>query len=277
MSPGAHSACIVRCHERLSGKDRESGTMLTSKNRNPLVLGCLLAGASLAPLVAHASPIVSMELTGVAGPSLGGNDTDPYFAQIGPQGLTQGAQFTAGNSAAATVYCDDFYDDVSIGQVWQATVTNMSALSSNAPLTNLMFDTGNAASQEKSYMAAAWLAEQIAGQNQSLASGQQTAEEESYALWYIFDPSALAGLSATDGNAALNDYDAALAAVANDTPQDFANVNIYTPLEHTPGSAGSQEYLAVDAPEPGTLALMTVGLAGLGWMVRRRRWAKSFV
>lgn len=124
-------------------------------------------------------------------------------------------------------------------------------------------------------MAAAWLAEQIAGQNQSLSSGQQTAEQESYALWYLFDPNALTGLSTADSEAATNDYDAALAAVANDTPQDFANVNIYTPLDHTPGSADSQEYLAIDAPEPGTLALMVVGLAGLGWTARRRRQAKS--
>lgn len=250
--------------------------MLILKNKSSFVLGCLLVGASLAPLAAQASPIVSMELTGVEGPSLGGNDTGPYFAQIGPQGLTQGSQFTAQNSYSTAVYCDDLYDDVSIGQVWQATVTNMSALSSTTPLTNLMFDT-NAASQEKNYMAAAWLAEQIGAQNQSLPSGQQTAEQDSYALWYIFDPSALAGLSTADGNAALNDYDAALAAVANDTPQDFSNVTIYTPLDDTPGSADSQEYLAVDAPEPGTLALMTVGLAGLGWMARRRRLAKSSV
>lgn len=234
--------------------------MLIRTNKNPILLGCLLAGAALAPPAALANPIVSMELTGVAGPSLNQINTDPYYAQIGPQGLT--------------VYCDDFYDDVSIGQVWQATVTNMSALSSTSPLTNLMFDTTNGALQEKDYMAAAWLAEQIAGQNQSLPSGQQTAEQDSYALWYIFDPAALTGLSTTDSNAALNDYDAALAAVANDTPQDFARVNIYTPLDHTPGSAGSQEYLAVDAPEPGTLALMTVGLAGLGWMARRRRQAR---
>ena len=249
--------------------------MLIFKNKSPIVLGCLWVGASLAPLAAHANPIVSMELTGVAGPSLGGTDTGPYFAQIGPQGLTQDSQLTAQNSSSVAVYCDDFYDDVSVGQVWQARVTNMSALSSTAPLTNLMFDTTNAASQEKSYMAAAWLAEQIAGQNQSLSSGQQTAEQESYALWYLFDPNALTGLSTADSEAATNDYDAALAAVANDTPQDFANVNIYTPLDHTPGSADSQEYLAIDAPEPGTLALMVVGLAGLGWTARRRRQAKS--
>ena len=249
--------------------------MLIRKNKNPILLGCLVAGASLAPLAAHAGPIVSMELTGVEGPSLGDNDTGPYFAQIGPQGLTQGSQFTAQNSYSAAVYCDDLYDDVTLGQVWQATVTNMSALSGTAPLTNLMFDTTNAASQQTSYMAAAWLAEQITAQNQSLASGRQTAEQESYALWYIFDPQALTALSQADGDAAQNDYNAALAAVATATPKDFSNVNIYTPLDHAPRTADSQEYIAVDAPEPGTLALMTAGLAGLAWMARRRRQPKS--
>lgn len=247
------------------------------KNKSRLLLGCLLVGASLAPLGAQASPIVSMELTGVEGPSLGDNDTGPYFALIGPQGLTEDSQFTAQNAYSAAVYCDDFYDDVNLGQVWQATVTNMSALSSTSPLTGLMFDTGNAGLQETSYMAAAWLAEQIAAQNQSLSSGQQTAELDSYALWYIFDPDALTGLSAAQSDAAINDYHAALAAVVNDTPQDFRNVSIYTPLDHTPGSADSQEYLVVDASEPGTLAIMAVGLVGLGWMARRRRQAKSSV
>lgn len=126
-------------------------------------------------------------------------------------------------------------------------------------------------------MAAAWLAEQIAAQNQSLSSGQQTAELDSYALWYIFDPNALAGLSQADSDAVKSGYDAALAAVANATPEDFSNVNIYTPLDHVPGSADSQEYIAVDAPEPDTLGIMAVGLVGLGLAARRRRRAKSSV
>ena len=231
------------------------------KNRNLMVLGTLMAGACLAPLAARANPVVSIELTGLNSASLNGVYTEPYNAQIG--------------SMPAIVYCDDFYDDVNTGQVWQATVTNMSSLSTTSLDTTLMFHDSTAATQASNYMAAAWLAEQIAGQNQHLSAGQLTAEQESYALWYVFDPDSLIGLSSTDYNAALTDYNDALAAVADDTPADFSKVNIYTPLDDTPGSAGSQEYLSVDAPEPGTLGLMAMGLAGLFWMARRRRQTQS--
>ncbi len=231
------------------------------KNRNLMVLGTLMAGACLAPLAAQANPMVSMELTGLNSASLNGVYTEPYNAQIG--------------SMSAAVYCDDFYDDVNVGQVWQATVTNMSALSTTTLDTALMFHDTTAATQAANYMAAAWLVEQIAGQNQHLAAGQLTAEQESYALWYVFDPDSLMGLSSTDYNAALTDYNDAVAAVVGDTPGDFSKVNIYTPLNDVPRSAGSQEYLSVDAPEPGTLGLMAVGLAGLGWMARRRRQTQS--
>jgi hypothetical protein len=231
------------------------------KNRNLTVLGWLLLGACLAPLAAEANPVVSIELTGLNNASLNGVYTEPYNAQIG--------------SEPAAVYCDDFYDDVSTGQVWQATITNMSALSTTSLNTTVMFHDMTPAQQASDYMAAAWLVEQIAAQNQKLPAGQLTAEQESYALWYVFDSAALTGLSSTDYNAAVGDYDDAVAAVAGDTPGDFSKVNIYTPLDDTPGSASSQEYLSVDAPEPGTLALMAVGLAALGWTARRRRQSQS--
>lgn len=245
------------------------------KNRNLMLLGCLCAGMWLAPLAAQANPVVSMELTGVSGASLNQVNTDPYFAQIGPAGLTSGSQFTSANSESVAVYCDDFFDDVNVGQVWQATVTNMGQLSTTTLDTGLMFNGTSASTQATDYMAAAWLAEQIAGLNQTLPAGQLTAEQDSYALWYIFDTNALAGLSSSDYNAVIADYNAAFAAVATDTPSDFSNVNIYTPLSDSPGSASSQEYLTVNVPEPDTLALLAVGLAAVGWAARRRRRAHS--
>lgn len=242
-------------------------------DRTTILLGCLFAGAGLAPLAAQANPIVSMELTGTKGPSMSGVYTDPYYAKIGPKGLTTASQFTTQNSYTAAIYCDDYFDDVSVGHIWQATVTNLGALSSTSPVTTLMFETTNAATQEKDYMAAAWLAEQIAGFNQKLPSGALKAEQYSYAIWYIFDPSALSALASTNYTAAVDDEGLAFDKVAGDTPGDFSNVNVYTPIPSTPGHAGSQEYLTVSTPEPSTFSLAALGLAAVVLAARRRRAA----
>ena len=213
----------------------------------------LLGYAFAAPLVAQATPtsgsIVSMELTGVTGTALGGYYTSPYFASVGPSGLTSASQFTSSNSFSTMIFCDDFLTDVGVGLIWQATVTDMSALSGiSSPLSTLKFDTtGTASRQQQAYMAEAWLAEDILGVNQSTSAGQTQAAELSYAMWDIFDPSgALSGLSSAERSAALADVSSAYSHIAGDNPSDFSNVYIFTPNP----KGNSQEYLVVDPFPP---------------------------
>jgi PEP-CTERM motif len=231
-----------------------------------------MGGLACAPMIAEANGMVSMELTGVAGPQMGGVDTSPYEALIGPPGLTSSTQFNSSNSIAMQVICDDFTTDVGLGHTWQATVTNMAALAGlSSPLTTLKFDTtGSATQQQQDYMAAAWLAEQLLDVNQSTTAGEQEAGQLSFAIWGIFDPGASGALSQLSGanlTAAQNDITDAYDAVAGDNPLDFANFRIYTPVP----LYSSQEFLAVSpVPEPGALALYGLGILGLGLTASRR-------
>jgi hypothetical protein len=219
---------------------------------------------------------VTMQLTGPtssSAPNLGGVYTDPYTATIGAPGQTTGPI----TGVSAYVLCDDFSTDVYIGQIWQATSTNVSALNTSTPLA-LKFDQGNAAAQYSDYMTVAYLATEIMNIDQSTSAGRLQAEQMSFALWGVFDtaPSAnncqtkggpLSGcwITGTNLTAAENDLSAARTAIQGMNASQFANVYIYTP---NPLSA-SQEYIFV--PEPTTWGFLAIGLAAILLAARRAR------
>jgi hypothetical protein len=194
----------------------------------------------------------SLTMTGAGNNVMGGVYVGPYYATV--NGVT--------NSA---VICDDFADDSYIGHSWNYTANNFSTLGSAL--------WGN---QTNDYDAAAWLTLQMLSLNSNPGSATQVGYL-SYAIWSLFDKSALSGLNLTQ----LAGVNAWLGKVPlNLLPAEFANFRLLTPQGCTggPGSCPGQEFMEV-MPEGGsaTMYLLLAGLSCFGAMlVRRRRQATAF-
>ena len=221
----------------------------------------ILLGMAISALPLRADTLITLTGAG-AGNVLDGVYTSPYTG-------------TVGGVANTPIICDDFADDSYIGESWSATVSTVASLAGNVKW-------ASEANAQQNYEIAAWLAEDL------LSTSNKTATEDiSFAIWLALDPNVATYLSSDPGTltAAQGWITAAENAITTDdlTAADFANVLVYTPVAGTAVNCNGepcpenspQEFLVVDAPEPGSILLLALGLVALAAFARRRGFAAA--
>jgi hypothetical protein len=244
---------------------------------SPLIFLSLfcVAGAGVAAAAQACGPTINgyadnFCLTGVgAGIGLDGIYMSPYTA-------------TVNGAINTSVICDDFIDDVSVGETWAVQGYSVA----NAAMSGNGFF-GGTPNSLTGYEEVAWLSEMLLS-NPPSASGPI-----SYAIWAVFEPTAVQSWLATDSNTYSAVFgngtpaDPGLLAQAQNavaalgTPAaaaaDFSNVTIYTPISGSQSCCGQpQEFVTVstaEAPAPAVLAVEFVGLGALLFAFRRRKLA----
>ena len=199
-----------------------------------------------------------MKLTGVGnGYVMGGVYVGPYTATIG--------------GVPTEVICDDFTTDISVGMTWTADTNTLSQVTPSGPQ-KFTTPEWQGYTIQNEYDAAALLAEQL--MQPSNMNNPALAGYYSYAIWTIFDPSAVNGYGVGHALTPTQVYDvdalrtSALANAAGGQAPS-GSVTVYTP---NPLRA-SQEYLVVSTPEPpapATLGFDLLALAALVYLMRHR-------
>jgi hypothetical protein len=194
----------------------------------------------------------------------GGNDV-MGGVYVGPYNftLTNDSQ-----SLQVQLICDDAASEVFVGESWNVTLATFPSL------TNIKFPSAN---QTESYEEIAWLVQQMYAN----IGNANTVGDIQWAIWDVFD----GGVSSNDPWGALSSTDQAsvqnwltqAGMSSNYSTGNYSNVVIFTPVPGTqPAQYGSpQEYFglktpAIAAPEPGTLAMLGIGLFALGSLARRK-------
>jgi hypothetical protein len=226
----------------------------------------LLAGTILFQLVGRADT-AQLTITGTpTGYNMGGVYTSPYSFIVAPTG---GKPFTT------DLICDDFTTDIGFGYSWKTNVYTLADVTNTGPQKffskpAVLFPTEGvtkAYTTQQEYDAVAWLAVQLLDPTKPLTA--ETQDDLSYAIWQIFDPTAVLGYQGTNP---LSHADQA--EVASWMTQAFAappvseQIYIYTP---NPSNI-SQEFIGV-VPEGSTLAHLafdSLALLGIMFFVRRR-------
>ena len=208
----------------------------------------------------------SMQLTSAGPYTMANVYVGPYTATI--------------NGVSTPVICDDFYDDSFVPEWWTATVyTTPNSSTRNA--TNPNIPQLTSAQLTQAYNEVGYLAVQLLNAANAPTPNGTTIGEIDFALWSIFDPTALTYLSGSTLTAAQG-YVTTAQGYMNDSSY-ISQFTIYSPnLSPSPTCTASgvlcpssppQEFL-VRTPEPSELALLGIDLSGVGallFLVYRRR------
>jgi len=218
--------------------------------------------------------------------SLGGVYTNPYT-------------FDVGGATGVLLSCDDFFNDVYLGESWKAQQTALSTIENETSVNNNVYFPGNSSQaqnlpnngtnpvqqQQFGYEEIAYLAANLYYNASADDWGNAQAAQLSYAIWDIYDPSLLANntqhLDSTDLTAAQNDVAAAQTFVKNGGT--VGSALIFTPMcgnsvctTQTPGA--QQEFIEVlspnsgaPMPEPSLVAFLAVDLIFVLALVARWR------
>jgi hypothetical protein len=241
-----------------------------------IAIALLLGGAGAGIMTAQ-----TMTLTGLYnGNFLDGIYDSPYTATIDIGGV----------SVDADVICDDFADEVSVGESWGVDAP-AGSISSTSGTTGLWGSESSVGYQE-----IAWLSEQLDGTLSNPQSAAQIAlqGEISYAIWAVFDPTGVSSWLNSYGDTTTskavfgtNGWLAQAALNYGSAPQD----TVYTPSGYTgTGKAGEpQEFIVVgtattgilqsppvstaEAPAAATLGIDLLGLGALFFVFRHQRLA----
>jgi hypothetical protein len=170
-----------------------------------------------------------------------------------------------GSSVLTPLLCDDFVDDVYIGETWTATVSNISNIVANGQMMPVAGSLAFGQTKLKAYLEAAYLYNKL-----YTTLDATNSVNINHAIWALF--------SATPYNNATSQ---ALFDEANANTNEFGDTSVfsdivfYTPVGGvTPNGAAvpgrPQEFIG-KVPEVSSLALLGFGLLGLGGLARRKQ------